>query len=282
MKNCVVLSGAVSLFCLLSATAGFAESNTPRSVSLAAHRAVYDMTLNGEAGSGGIEAVNGRLVYEEIGNSCDGYTLRARQVINFQTETGQHTIDSTTNSYESGDGKQMRFKMHSLLDGNTTEETDGEAVLVDNELQVRIKTPTGPKKLSWKGDISLPNSLVRKILTAAQSGETTVNARIYDGTDSGDQVYETFTLIGHRIEPGEGKDLEEQVKVPELMKLARWPVKVSYFKEGQTGEATPEYSVFSEIYENGVSRSVTLNFSDFSVKSEIKELKFLPMGNCQR
>lgn len=283
MRIYSVWSGVAICLGIIAGIPALAASGTSQPVILAPHRAVYDMVLDESTDNKGVEALTGRLVYEETGNSCEGFTLRARQVLNLQTEGGQHTMDSTTNSYESGDGKTIRFKIESRINGAVSEETDGEAIIADDrELQIRINKPL-PKRASWKGDIFLPTALTEKIIAAAREGGSVLDARTYDGTGGGEDIYDTFTVIGRRIEPGKGADLEEAAQAPELAKLARWPVKISYFKHGEIGgERLPEYSVFSEMYENGVSRAVRLEFGEFTVKASLKELKFLPEGDCRK
>lgn len=278
MRN--TIKGAIASICL-TAVPAFSAHGAENTVALAAHRAVYEMMLDESADNKSVEALNGKLVYEQTGNVCEGFTLRARQVLNLQTEGGQITLDSTTNTYESGDGKTIRFKIDSRMNGNSQEETDGEAIIADDkELQIRLTKPE-TKRTTWKGEVILPTALTEKIIRTALAGDRTLSMSTYDGTDGGEAVFDTFTLIGKRIEPGAGGGLEEAAKTPELAKLARWPVKTSYFKrDGSSGERMPEYSVFSELYENGISRAVRLNFSEFTVKASLKELKLLPVGEC--
>ena len=50
--------------------------------------------------------------------------------------------------------------------------------------------------------------------------------------------------------------------------LKRWPVTVSYFdREAQQkeGEQTPVYAMAFELYENGVSRQLVLDYNDFVI-----------------
>lgn len=44
----------------------------------------------------------------------------------------------------------------------------------------------------------------------------------------------------------------------------------------------PDHSISSELYENGISRAVKLDFSDHSVRADLKAVEFLPKGDCQR
>ncbi len=279
-----VLSGvaAISLG-LLYGAGNVAMAETQKALFLAPHRAVYDVVLDDSVESKGIDSLTGRLVYETTGNTCEGFTLRARQVLNLQTEGGQVNLDSSNTSYESGDGKSIRFKLENKLNGVITEATDGEAIIVDEgALQIRLSKPES-KQTSWKGDVTMPMAFVMKIIQAALSGEKILTIKTYDGTGGGESVYDTFTVIGKRIEPGAMDKVEEAARAAQLSNQPRWPVKTSYFKrDSQSGEQTPEYTVSSEVYENGVSRAVKISFSDFAIKAELKELKFLPVSSCAK
>jgi len=272
---------AITFGSLLILSGGSSSLMAAEAVPFAPHRAVYDMNLADSEKNNAIEALTGRLVYEETGNSCDGYSLKARQVISFETAAGASTLDSVSNNYESGDGKHIRFRIESRVNGRTTENTDGEGIVGDDgDFQVRLKNPL-LKHLSWKGQVLLPSTHTQKILDAARAGQNTLSARVYDGGNSGETVYETLTIIGSRIAPGTGSNLEEAAQNPVLQGLSRWPVKITYFKAGDL-ETTPDYSVSSELYENGINRAVKLDFSDFSIRADLKTLELLPKGDCQR
>jgi hypothetical protein len=50
--------------------------------------------------------------------------------------------------------------------------------------------------------------------------------------------------------------------------LTRWPVTVSYYDRDATtkeGEQTPVYAMSFELFENGVSRALVLDYNDFVI-----------------
>ena len=54
--------------------------------------------------------------------------------------------------------------------------------------------------------------------------------------------------------------------------MPRWPVTISYFDKGKTdnsGEQTPAYTIGFELYENGISRALTLDYNDFVVDGKL-------------
>ena len=66
-----------------------------------------------------------------------------------------------------------------------------------------------------------------------------------------------------------------------MKSLTRWPVTVSYYDRGaqkKDGEQTPVYSMSFELYENGVSRALVLDYNDFVIsgalgKFDVKDAK---------
>ena len=75
-------------------------------------------------------------------------------------------------------------------------------------------------------------------------------------------------------------------KIPALAKLTRWPVTISYFDEGEhrkqeTGEQTPVYAITFELYENGISRALMLDYSDFSLTGELTGLELKKEKPCK-
>ena len=44
-----------------------------------------------------------------------------------------------------------------------------------------------------------------RVIEAARAGKTILDFPVYDGSDSGDKVYNTLTVIGHKLTPDEHK-----------------------------------------------------------------------------
>jgi hypothetical protein len=61
-------------------------------------------------------------------------------------------------------------------------------------------------------------------------------------------------------------------------------VTVSYFdraKADQSGEQTPAYAISFELYENGVSRALKIDYGDFVVTGEMTSLDMKPAKPCK-
>ena len=248
-------------------------------VRLSAHRAVYDLTLVKGGGARGIEGGRGRIVIEFTGNPCEGYASKYRQVTVLESaETGNRTADTRNASFEDDGGRSFRFKTESLSNGRK-EAVDGDAARAANgAVTVRLKQPK-PERLTLPQGTMFPTAHMKRVIEAARAGETLVEAKVYDGSDDGRKVYDTLALIGRRIGPGAAAPATGAAAP--AGSLARWPVKLSYFKRDR-GEATPLYTLSFELSEDGVSRALQLDYGQFALRGELASLEFLPGGDCQR
>jgi len=252
-------------------------------VRLVPHRAVYDLSLLRSGGSKGIESARGRIAMEFGGDACDGYTLKYRQVTVIEgSEAGSRTLDTQTATFESGDGLSMRFKSTSTAQGLVRDGIDGDAQLQpDGSLNVRFKQPHNDT-FAAQGQPVFPTEHMKRLIGMARKGEHTYSARVYDGSDDGKKVYETLSVIGNRIEPGAGINVEEPARQEALMTIPRWPITISYFEEGNADRG-PAYTISFELYENGIARALKINYGEFALKGDLKRLEIPPVTSaCQR
>ena len=279
MRSLVLLSSVL----LVSASAAQAQTSSPSRIQLVPHRAVYDLSLTRSTGSRGVESATGRIAMDFGGDACDGYTLKFRQVTILNgSETGSRTLDVRTITFESGDGASMKFKSESSMEGNQTDNVDGEAqVKADGNLSVRLKG-TKDNGFSSGGHPVFPTEHLKRLIEAGQGGANTLSIKVFDGSDGGNKVYDTLALIGHRIESSDSKALEEPARQGALANSPRWPVKISYFNVAN-GDQTPAYTISFDLYENGVSRALKLDYGDFALSGDLKSLDVSPAkGACQR
>ncbi len=123
-----------------------------------------------------------------------------------------------------------------------------------------------------------PIEHMRRIIVAAREGKHILEFPVYDGSEGGDKLYNTLTVIGRPIAPGEKPPTDATTKMPALAKMTRWPVTLSYFDQlaenaDRAGEQTPVYSIGFELYENGISRALTLDYADFTIAGDLTSLE---------
>lgn len=278
MRSLLMVSG---LSLVLSAPAIAVEAAKP-GIELVPHRAVYDLSLLRTEGTRGLNGARGRIAMDFGGNACEGYTLAYRQVTVLESsETGSRTLDTRTATFEAGDGLSMRFRSTSASEGASGNGVDGDAKLgPDGSLDVQFKHPRNAS-FAATGQPIFPTEHIKRLIEAGRKGLTTLSVKVYDGSDDGKKIYDTLALIGRRIEPGTGAGLEEAVRQDAFAKVPRWPVTVSYFADGN-GDRTPIYTISFELYENGVSRALKLDYGDFVLKGDLQSLQVQAAAPCQR
>lgn len=255
-------------------------------VLLAPHRAIYDLKLFKSRGSRGIEAVRGRILYDFSGNACDGYELQFRQVSELDSGEGKTALsDLRSTTWEDGTAKAFRFNSQNLLNDKSTDSVDGHAERNAKTVAVNLSKPKD-KNFTVPVNAVFPTEHMRRIIIAARAGKSILEFPVYDGSETGEKLYSTLTVIGKAIAPGEKPPEDATAKIPELAKLTRWPVTISYFEQQdeaaeQTGEQTPVYSISFELYENGISRALVLDYSDFTIKGEMTSLDLKKPKPCQ-
>jgi hypothetical protein len=254
-------------------------------VFLAPHRAVYDLKLTKSRGSRGIEAVRGRILYDFSGNACDGYELQFRQVSELDSGEGKTALsDMRSTTWEDGNAKAFRFNSKNLRDDKQTDAVDGHADRNGKTVAVSLSKP---KETTFTVPVSavFPTEHMRRIIVAAREGKSILEFPVYDGSETGEKLYSTLTVIGRAIAPGSKPPDDAAAKIPELAKLTRWPVTISYFEQQdeaaqRSGEQTPVYSLGFELYENGISRALVLDYTDFTIKGEMTSLELKKPKPC--
>jgi hypothetical protein len=109
---------------------------------------------------------------------------------------------------------------------------------------------------------------------------------VFDGSETGEKIYQSLSVIGKRIEPDK-KPEDAAAEKDMLAGLARWPVTISYFDrtekkaDDQAGEQTPIYAITFEMYENGISRALKLDYGDFVIDGKISSLEVKNEKACK-
>ena len=248
---------------------------------LAAHRAVYELKLAQSRSKSGAVSARGRILYDFSGSVCEGYKLEFRQVSELDNGEGKVTLsDLRSTTWEDGAAKAYTFNSQNYLNQKLVDAVDGRAERGPGEVAVTLTKPKD-RKINLESAIIFPTEHVRRIIDATREGKTILEFPIYDGSETGEKVYNTLTVIGHEIAPSERVPTDAAAGQHALSTMKRWPVTVSYFdKSGRTGEQVPVYSISFELYENGISRALMLDYNDFTISGELKTLEIKDTKAC--
>jgi len=251
-------------------------------VELVPHRAVYDLRLSQSRNTGSAEGVTGRILYDFSGNSCDGYALQFRQVSELSTGEGRSAVsDLRTVTWEDGTATNYRFQSENLIDQNQVEIVDGQAERRVDSVAVNLTKPDR-KKFDADAGVVFPTEHMRRIILAARAGKTILDLPVYDGSENGEKIFNTLTIIGPPIPPDQRIPTDAAAGQPVLDGMKRWPVTISYFERHKKGgEQTPLYSIAFELYDNGISRALTLDYNDFVLRGDMSVLEIKDSKPCR-
>jgi hypothetical protein len=265
LRSLVLTIAAVAL------GSGFAGGRAEAAASspFLAHEALYDLSLVKSRGSSSINSARGRILYNFSGSACEGYTSEFRQVSELDSGEDKVTLsDLRSTSWEDGAGKSYRFKIDTRMNDSDSSPVDGVAERTGDHVTVKLKQPVS-KTFTLDGSTVFPTEQIQRIIQAARDGKSVLELTVYDGSDNGEKVYNTLSVIGQPI------PVDRTIAAPDpstennaMKSLTRWPVTVSYYDHDaktKDGEQTPVYAMSFELFENGVSRALVLDYNDFVI-----------------
>jgi EipB-like len=248
------------------------------------HQALYDLSLKKSRGSNAINGARGRILYNFSGSPCEGYTSEFRQVSELDSGEGKATLsDLRSTSWEDGAGKSYRFKIDARMNDAESSAVDGVAERTGDHITVKLKQPIA-KTFTLDGNAVFPTEQIQRIVAAAREGKSVLELMVYDGSDNGEKLYNTLSVIGPPIPGDRTIATPDASTANDVMKtLTRWPVTVSYYEQetkANDGEQTPVYAMSFELFENGVSRALVLDYNDFVISGALGKLDVKDSKPC--
>ena len=141
-------------------------------VTLAPHRAVYDLKLAKSQSSRSVQGVRGRILYDFSGNACDGYELQFRQVSELDSGEGKAALsDLRSTTWEDGAAKKFRFNSENMVNDTRTDVVNGRADRNADTVAVNLSKPK-EKTLTVPSGSVFPIEHMRRVIVAAREGKT--------------------------------------------------------------------------------------------------------------
>ncbi len=247
------------------------------------HRAVYDITFDHSTPGSGVADMTGRMVYEMTGSSCGEYAQNMRFVTRMTNQDGVSQVnDLRTSSFEDVATHRLRFSSSQYENQKLSEAAQGSAGPGNGASFTEVKlTKPSKKTVKLPSNIYFPIQHSMALVEAARAGHSQFTANLFDGSDKGEKFYETSAVIGRRSEPGSVKVPASVANGDKLDTAASWPVAIGYFEPGHSRhDVMPTYELSFRFYENGVSSRLYIDYGDFAIRGELKELTFLEEGKC--
>ena len=271
---------AVSIAAILLGSAATLAETSPV-LPLASHRAAYDISLADSSGPAPSSAVTpisatGLIAYEFRGSACEGYTSNFRQLTEMERSEGEPvSMQVNAMSFEEANGKSMRFQIDSRGLQDTPPVAGTATRGANDELRVVLTKPSA-QTLAFGRDVLFPTQHIERLIEAAKHGGGATQARVYDGSDTGAKIFATLSVVGKEAT----KPDEDVQAASALGGVRRWPVVISYFDEAKT-DAPPEYTLSFDLYENGVSGTLKLDYGAFALRARLRKLEILPTSACK-
>lgn len=270
--------GAVAL--LFAPAAAFASPSAI--LPLVSHRAAYELSLVDPASPSRSSATTpvaatGLIAYEFRGSACEGYTSNFRQMTEMERSEGEpFSMDVSAMSFEDADGKSMRFRVDTKGVQEAPPVAGAATRSAGDDMRVQLTKPA-PKAIDFGRDVLFPTQHVERLIEAAKNGGGAMQARVYDGSDTGAKIYATMAVVGKEA----GKPSDDAQIAGELKGVRRWPVVVSYFNESSK-DSSPEYTLSFDLYENGVSGTLKLDYGTFALRARLRKLEILSTSACAK
>jgi hypothetical protein len=250
------------------------EAAEPGAEAMVAHRAAYALSLDRARDNSDVASARGIMVYEVM-DACDGWATRQRFSLVLTDRDGQQLeTGSDYSTYESKDGKRLRFSLTQTSQGAVSQRVSGEAEVTAEGGTVRYVDPE-PKQIALPPGTLLPMLHTIRALAVARGGQRLLVAPLLDGT-SPDGAQDTTTVISAWNPP------QPNTRFPDLSALGSARMRVAFFDRNDTsggGASAPDYEVGLRYWENGVADELKMDFGEFVVDGKMEELKLLP-GNC--
>src|SRR5271154_4132906 len=177
---------------ILASSAALAEASPI--LPLASHRAAYDISLADSSGPTPSAAqtpisATGLIAYEFHGSACEGYTSNFRQMTEMERSEGEPiSMQVNAMSFEEGNGKSMHFQ----IDSRSVQDTPpvaGTATRGDNDDMRVMLTKPKAQTLDFGREVLFPTQHIEHLIEAAKHGGGPLQARVYDGSDTGVKIF---------------------------------------------------------------------------------------------
>jgi EipB-like len=257
---------AIVLACLRAGSADAAE--------IMPHRALYTMSLARTGGDAGVTGASGTMAYQ-WGETCDGWTVEQRYRLRMgYADSPDVAIASNFVAWEAKDGLSYRFNQKETRNGTAGEEIRGTARL-DGSGKGGTAQFEKPAEKSFKlpPGMLFPSAHTIFLIDKAKTGENFISKHVFDGATVENAVL-VSAVIGPKIEP----DAEIAKKSP-LLNRPGWRVRLAFFP-ADPKEEKPDYELGMLLLDNGVSRDMTIDYGEYSIRAKLDDIEPAPKPGC--
>jgi hypothetical protein len=285
-----LIAGLVAGAAILAAPSP--QAAEPGVEAMVGHRAAYRLSLDRVRDNSDVARAEGAMLYEVV-DACDGWATRQRFQLRLTDRDGQD-VETTSDysTYETKDGRSIRFSLTQTSQGAVSQRIAGEATVTAEGGTVTYTDPE-PKQETLPRGTLLPMLHTIRSLAAARAGSRMLVVPLFDGT-SPDGAQDTTTVISAWQQPqastpggtpgttqgGAPATIQAAGRFPALAQLGSARMRVAFFDRNPAGSgggaSAPDYEVGLRYFENGVADELKMEFGEFSVDGRLQELALLP------
>lgn len=263
--------------CVFTLTLSVASTASFANVNLIPHRAVYDLEIKNTTERAGVEALSGRMVFEFTGSACLGYKTDFRFVTNIVANGTSRITDQQTVTMENTEDKSFVFQTKTFTDEKLDKDLNGTARAIDEKILIDIQSPE--KQQITLTESQFPVQHLINVIEQAKKGNRNFEAKVFDGSDDGDEALLVSTLVGKIKSPA--KDDLEIDKLGDIGKQKYWPVSIAYFKDEVNTDSNPIYRMSFKLHENGITRGLTMDYGDFAISARLAKFDQIDNEPCE-
>lgn len=244
------------------------------------HRAVYTLSLERIVGDSNVADARGVFAVEWT-DSCDGWAVEQTYSLHVAYhEQPDQLITSRYSTWEAKDGLSYVFEVETSRGGRRSERVKGTAE-IDPTTHAGAALYAEPRGL----EIALPEGAMfpaahtELMLTHANLGEPLWPAVVFDGANV-DQPLIINTVFGPHVDATPVSEAQLAAGgQANLTAVDGWRVRMAIFPE-TSQEEEPDYEIQMDLLNNGVARTMRLDYGDFILDASLRDIEQTTPPQC--
>ncbi len=237
------------------------------------------MKLGRASAGSGVADMDGMMLFDWQ-DTCDGWAVQQTMQLHFSYSEGEPSaIVSPAATWESKDGRSFQFQVRRFVDGAEDEAFRGRVKLDEKRKGVAHYSVPLDKKDSVMGEgVVFPAAHTMMLLQKAAAGEKMFSQRVFDGADA-EGVVDISAFIGPRVDRVDEAALVPALRGNPLLTPVAWPVRLAFYKPDRA-DSEPDYEMALLMQPNGIARSITIDYGDFTIVGTLAKLDSYPAYAC--
>ncbi|HVY13222.1 MAG TPA: DUF1849 family protein [Alphaproteobacteria bacterium] len=253
--------------------------------ALAPHRAIYKVMLGSAKNGGHVSDISGKMFFS-LADDCHAWNINQKMQVHFYYSGGDVSDNvSDLISRENKDGSGYVFYSRRKNDNDAPEVLRGEANLTADANGIGLGKASyngeGEKQISFTSNTLFPVHHTLELLKQARAGKKFYSIDVFDGADeSGYNQISAFIGAQVNADTGKATAAKSDSKAGSgLLAQRGWPIRMAFFSpDNQRG--SPDYEMDMLLLDNGVIKSMKVDYGDFSMAAELVKAEPLPEAKC--